>query len=112
MNSLHIFGFTFHRDKQVDLDTADMSMFRRIALLEPSVLRCIYCGGCSATCTAAGLTNVNFRRVSLAIRRGQFSEVQSMVARCMLCGKCTMVCPRDVNIRHIMFILKKEHSSL
>jgi len=104
------FGFSIHHDRQHNLDTADRNLYNRIALVEPSIQRCIFCGGCASTCTASKFTDLSFRLVSLNLRRGYIDEVKEMVARCMLCGKCTMVCPRDVNIRHLMVLLKKEFS--
>jgi len=102
------FGFFIHTDRQHNLDVADRSLYKRIALIEPSVQRCIFCGGCASSCTASKYTPMSFRLISLNLRRGHTDDVKPMVASCLLCGKCTMVCPRDVNIRHLMVILKKE----
>lgn len=108
MNNNNPFGYTFRTDKQFNLETADASFFRRLTLLEPSILRCIFCGGCSATCTAAQFADLKFRVISICLRRGQLKQIKHMITYCMLCGKCTMVCPQNVNIRNVMFILKKE----
>jgi heterodisulfide reductase subunit C len=105
------FGFSIHTDRQINLDVADRKLYKRIALVEPSIQRCIFCGGCASTCTAAKYTEMSFRLISLHLRRGQLDEVRRLVSACLLCGKCTMVCPRDVNIRHLMIILKKELST-
>lgn len=104
------FGFSIHADRQYNLDAADRSLYKRISLIEPSVQRCIFCGGCASTCTASQFTEMSFRLISLNLRRGNNEEVKKFSARCMLCGKCTMVCPRDVNIRHLIILLKKELS--
>ncbi len=105
------FGFSINIDRTVNLDTADRKLFKRVSLVEPSIMRCIFCGGCASTCTAGKFTDMSFRLISLNLRRGNLKEVRRMVSSCMLCGKCTMVCPRDVNIRHLMIILKKELAS-
>lgn len=102
------FGFSINTDRTVNLDNADRKLFKRISLVEPSIKRCIFCGGCASTCTAGKFTDISFRLISLNLRRGNLKEVRRMVSACMLCGKCSMVCPRDVNIRHLMIILKKE----
>ncbi len=104
------FGFSINTDRQHNLDTADRTIFKRLALIEPSILRCIFCGGCASTCTASAFTEMSFRLISLHIRRGNIEEVKKLAKKCMLCGKCTMVCPRDVNIRHLVVLLKKELS--
>ncbi len=54
---------------------------------------------------------MSFRLVSLNLRRGNTDDVKKMISKCLLCGKCTMVCPRDINIRHLIVLLKKEFSS-
>jgi len=104
------FGFSIHSDRQHNLDLADKRLYRKIALMEPSLQRCIFCGGCASTCTASAFTQMSFRLISLHLRRGNLKEVKSYASKCMLCGKCTMVCPRDINIRHVIVLLKKEFS--
>lgn len=105
------FGFKINNDRQFDLDKADRSIFRKLTLIEPSIWKCIFCGSCSSTCTASKFTDLSFRLISLNLRRGNVKDVTKMSSLCMLCGKCTMVCPRDVNIRHIMVLLKKEFNN-
>jgi heterodisulfide reductase subunit C len=104
------FGFKINENRQINLDEADRRLYRKIALIEPSVLRCIFCGACSSTCTVGNFTHMSFRLVSLLLRRGLIEDAKKHISKCMLCGKCSMVCPRDINIRHIMLILKKEFS--
>lgn len=106
------FGFSIHKDRQINLDIADRSVFHRVSLIEPSINRCIFCGGCSSTCSAGMFTDMSFRRTSLFLRRGMNKEAKELIKKCLLCGKCSMVCPRDINIRHIMIILKKEIETL
>jgi len=105
------FGFQINKDRQHNLDNADRKLFKRLALIEPSIWKCIFCGGCASTCTASKFTDMSFRLISLHLRRGNTDEIRQMAAKCMLCGKCTMVCPRDVNIRHLIVLLKKEFAS-
>lgn len=102
------FGFSIHTDRQYNLDTADKSLYKRLSLIEPSIKRCIFCGGCTSGCTARRNICMSFRMISLNLRRGNIDDVKKMTSRCLLCGKCTMICPRDVNIRHIIVLLKKE----
>jgi len=104
------FGFAINENRQINLDVADRELFKKVAITEPSILCCIFCGACASTCTVGDYTHISFRMVSLSLRRGLIDEAKKHVAKCMLCGKCTMICPRDVNIRHIMLILKKEFS--
>jgi heterodisulfide reductase subunit C len=104
------FGFNIHKDRQYNLDIADRNLYKRIALIETSIQRCIFCGGCASTCTASKYTEMSFRLISLNLRRGHLEEVENLAKKCMLCGKCSMVCPRDVNIRHVIVLLKKEFS--
>ncbi|PKP03791.1 MAG: (4Fe-4S)-binding protein [Bacteroidetes bacterium HGW-Bacteroidetes-6] len=101
------FGFKINKSQQIDFDKADLSLYKKIKSLEPSIGVCFFCGSCAATCTAGQYTSFSFRRLSLYLRRGMNKEVSDEISRCMLCGKCTLVCPRNVNTRHILFHLKK-----
>jgi heterodisulfide reductase subunit C len=65
------------------------------------------CGACTATCSAGNLIDFNVRRMSLHIRRGELSELSEEIDKCMLCGKCHLVCPRGVNTRNVILLIKK-----
>ncbi len=101
------FGFSINKSHQLDLDHADLTLYKELSRLEPSLKTCIYCGTCAATCSAARHTDFSFRKISIWLRRGMTQEVKDMAKKCMLCGKCMMVCPRNVNTRNILFQLNK-----
>lgn len=101
------FGFSLNKSKQIDMDKADVALFRHICAAEPSLNTCIFCGTCAATCTASKHTEFSFRKISVYLRRGLVKEVKSEASRCMMCGKCIMACPRGVNTRNVMFHLNE-----
>ncbi len=101
------FGFSINKSQQINMDTADQQLFKKILMSEPSLNVCIFCGSCAATCSAGQFTSFSFRRLSVSLRRGLNDEIEKEISRCMMCGKCTLVCPRNVNTRHILFHLKK-----
>jgi heterodisulfide reductase subunit C len=100
------FGYTIHKDATLDLDHSDMRLVREVLKNEPSLHKCIQCGGCSSTCSAGAFTNFNFRKIHLMLRRGNIVYVQKAIEKCMLCGKCMLVCPRGVNTRNVILQIK------
>ena len=103
------FGFTISKARFIDFESNDRSVADFIAEKEPSFLRCIECGGCSATCTAARYTKISLREIHILIKRGENEQVYKTIIKCMLCGKCTLVCPRGVNTRNIITLIKEEY---
>jgi heterodisulfide reductase subunit C len=69
---------------------------------------CIGCGGCTATCTAGNLTDFNFRKLHTLVRRGEYQGVYEQMNKCMLCGKCRLVCPRGINTRAVVMLIKRK----
>ena len=106
METVKKWGFAVNKDRGINLDANDYRFARRLIEREPSVLLCIGCGGCTATCTAGNLTPFNFRRLHLMIRRGEYGDIGRETAKCMLCGKCRLVCPRGVNTRNIVIAIR------
>jgi len=107
------FGFSLSKPRVIDFESNDRRVAEYIELHEPSFRRCIECGGCSATCTAAGFTAFSLRELHVLIRRGETQKLSEEFRKCMLCGKCTLVCPRGVNTRNVItlarFALKNIH---
>lgn len=101
------FGYRIQEDRQIDLDATDKRLAEFIKKHEPTFTTCIACGGCTSTCTAGNFTPMNLRRMQLMIRRGETENVSKEIDACMLCGKCQMVCPRGVNTRKVIMLIKK-----
>ena len=101
------FGFTVVQQRTIDYDQFDGRLLNEIIEKEPSFKVCLSCGGCTATCSAANLVSFNVRRISLLLRRGETTELESEIKKCMLCGKCMLVCPRGINLRNVIMLIKK-----
>jgi heterodisulfide reductase subunit C len=101
------FGFKLSPSSAINLDKVDLSLYERLATLEPDVRICMACGSCSATCTAGPYTGMSVRKVILDLQRGKEKEAEALLSGCMLCGKCTMVCPRGINTRHLILSLER-----
>ena len=106
------FGYSVAQPRVIDYESNDRSLSEYLNALEPSFRRCIECGGCSATCTAAAYTSFSLRELHVLIRRGESRKIQSALKKCMLCGKCTLVCPRGVNTRNIIILARNFKASL
>lgn len=76
----------------------------------PDLQACIACGSCVATCTAGNLTSFNFRKVHTLVRRGEYKGAFTEMNKCMLCGKCRLSCPRGINTREVVMLIKRELS--
>jgi heterodisulfide reductase subunit C len=105
MNVADKWGFRSEKSNLVVLDNNDLRLYEALVAKVPGLAACICCGSCSATCTASA-DGMNFRLVSLLVRRGELAPVKEMIRSCLLCGKCTLVCPRNVDTRAVVYNLK------
>jgi len=101
------FGFSVIETRTLDIEHFDGRLLNEVLTLEPSFLVCLSCGGCTATCSAGNLTDFNVRKMNLLLRRGETENLEKEINKCMLCGKCILVCPRGINIRNAIMIIKK-----
>ncbi len=100
------FGYNIIRDNSINYDLNDRSVADYVLEHEPTLHRCIQCGSCSGTCSAASFTDYNFRKLHLLLKRGENSILLQELSKCMLCGKCQLVCPRGVNTRNVIRLMK------
>jgi heterodisulfide reductase subunit C len=100
------FGFTISKGRQIDFDANDRRIVEFVLEKEPSFRLCIACGGCAATCTAGNFTSFSLREINILINRGENEMPRENIKKCMLCGKCSLVCPRGVNTRNVLFLVK------
>jgi len=98
-------GFRSEKSNLVVLDNIDMRLYKALVAKVPGLAACIACGSCGATC-AASADGMNFRLVTLLVRRGELSPVKDITRSCLLCGKCTLVCPRNIDTRAVIYNLK------
>ena len=104
---MNTFGFQILQARTVDFDQFDGRLLNDVLEKEPSFRTCLSCGGCTATCNAGTLIDFNVRKMNLLIRRGEITGLSREIDKCMLCGKCQLVCPRGINIRNVIMLLKK-----
>jgi len=101
------FGYSLTKDRQIDFDTNDRTIVKRVVELEPTFRICISCGTCGATCTAGQFTNFSLCRIITNLKRGEYAGIAEEVEKCMLCGKCQIACPRGVNTRRLLLSIRK-----
>ena len=106
------FGFSISPSSTINLDKVDLSLYDRLCEMEPDAKKCMACGSCSATCTAAGYSGMSVRKLLLDLQRGRNREVEQMLSHCMLCGKCTMVCPRGINTRKVILMVSRLYENV
>ena len=102
------FGYGINRARAIDLDTNDLGKSNAIIAEMPELQTCIGCGSCTASCSAGAITNFNFRKLHTAVRRGEYRGVYEELSKCMLCGKCRLVCPRGINTRGLVMLIKRK----
>ncbi len=101
------FGFDISKGRQIDYNANDRSIAEYVSEREPSFRLCIECGCCSATCTTGNFTRFSLRELQILLKRGENEQVGENIKKCMLCGKCTLVCPRGVNTRNVVMIIRE-----
>ncbi|MBN1198968.1 MAG: 4Fe-4S dicluster domain-containing protein [Bacteroidales bacterium] len=100
------FGYSIRKDRQIDYDKNDKRVLHYLEKHEPSILTCIACGSCTATCSAGNFSDFNIRLVQTLFRRGETEPLKLEIRKCMLCGKCQLVCPRGVNMRNMILAIQ------
>lgn len=101
-------GYSISADRQIDFDQNDRSVYSRVLETEPSLKTCISCGSCSATCSSSAFTDFDIRKVFVLLARGEIRDLKKELEKCMLCGKCILVCPRGVNTRNAILVIRHE----
>ena len=101
-------GYSINQPRAVNLDKNDLGLSAKLLRQMPLLQACIGCGSCTATCTAGGFTSFNFRKVQTLVRRGEYQGAYEEMSKCMLCGKCRLACPRGINTRAVVMMIKKE----
>lgn len=101
-------GYTISRPRAINMDRNSQAFSDKVLQLMPELQTCIACGGCVATCTAGAITDFNFRKMQTLARRGEYQGARSEINKCMLCGKCRLVCPRGINTRGVVMLIKRE----
>ena len=102
------FGYNINRLRIINLDNNDLRKSFDIIAEMPELQACIGCGSCTASCTAGNLTNFNFRKLHTSVRRGEYKGAYEEISKCMLCGKCRLVCPRGINTRGVVMLIKRK----
>jgi heterodisulfide reductase subunit C len=102
------FGYRLSPSSQIDLDDSDNSLFREILAGEPGISTCIACGSCVASCSAGVFDNISFRKALHLLEAGMDKDAVALLEGCMVCGKCTLVCPRGINTRHAIVLIKRK----
>ena len=106
------FGYGSMKSNICDLDTANRELAITLAKKEPTFNLCIACGCCTATCSAGKFVPFSIRTLIHHIRRGETDTAEKEAAKCMLCGKCTLVCPRNVNTRNVILLIREATQNL
>jgi len=106
------FGYSLSPSSRINLDNFDQGRLTILSKIEPDLIKCIACGSCAASCSAANFTKINLRKVILLLHRGLDNEAVSLIEGCMLCGKCTLVCPRGINTRNLIRSILKTYKEV
>lgn len=101
-------GYKIQEDRSIVWEEGDFTLFNKVRQAEPSVGICISCGTCASACTAAQYTDFSLRRVIVNLQRGRLENIRKEIDRCLLCGKCHLACPRNVNTRNVILMIRKE----
>jgi len=100
------FGYQINQGRTINLDF-EREPLKQLEEAVGSFRRCIRCGSCTATCSAAQFTEFNIRKIHTTFRSGIYHDLAESLKVCMLCGKCTLVCPRGINLRALIINIRK-----
>ncbi len=106
------FGYAISKPRAINMDLNDLTVGNEILVEMPELQSCIGCGACTALCTAGNLTSFNFRKVHTLVRRGEYKDAYNEMNKCMLCGKCRLACPRGINTRGVVMLIKRKVADL
>ncbi len=69
---------------------------------------CFTCGACSSGCPASGLAGMDPRKFVRMISLGLDKEIMTSewVWMCTTCDRCVHVCPMDIDIPQLVFIIR------
>lgn len=88
------FGYTISKPRAIDIDRNNLRKSDEILREMPELQTCIGCGSCTA--------------VHTLVRRGEYQGAYEEMNKCMLCGKCRLVCPRGINTRGVVMLIKRK----
>lgn len=101
------FGFKISSVRQIDYALSNLMLAEYVSENEPSFRACIECGCCAATCTSGAFSRFSLREINILIKRGETNTVRDNINKCMFCGKCILLCPRGVNTRNVIDLVRK-----
>lgn len=96
IEKMNHWGFSLHTENHIDLNRKNKIWYELILQAEPSLLNCIGCGSCTATCAVNHFTYLSMHKINIWLNRGEIDAIQSQLSKCMFCGKCALTCPRNV----------------
>ena len=85
------FGYTISKPRAIDIDRNNLRKSDEILREMPELQACI-----------------NFLKVHTLVRRGEYQGAYEEMNKCMLCGKCRLVCPRGINTRGVVMLIKRK----
>lgn len=94
-----------------DMNQLDWKFYDEI--LETEDIRpfidCMTCGKCVGDCIAARNSTFNFRKIIQKVLEGKRATLISdyEIWKCFLCGLCTIKCPKNIEIKKLILILRK-----
>ena len=100
------FGYSISKGRTLNYDNSDFSLKKTLEHDVVSYCRCIGCGACASTCSAAKFTDFSIFKCNMLFRNAKYDELEQELSKCTLCGKCTLVCPRGVNIRGMILEMR------
>lgn len=97
-------------ERAIDLDQSETRLLQVLRSLETPVDACYQCLRCTAGCPMLPFMDIPPNRV---IRMLQYGLEEQVLAShtlwlCASCQTCTTRCPNDVDIAHVMDLLRRE----
>ena len=94
----------------IDLDNAGSEMLEKLRSRGIKADACYQCLRCSAGCPALSFMDISPNRIVRMLQFGMDREVltSETIWLCASCQTCTTRCPNEVDIAHMMDVLRQE----
>ncbi len=94
----------------IDLDRADSEMLEKLRTRGVKADACYQCLRCAAGCPVLSFMDIHPNRIVRMLQFGMDKEVLTSKAiwLCASCQTCTTRCPNEVDIAHMMDVLRQE----
>ena len=100
-------GYAINKPRVIDIDSNNLRKSDEILREMPELQTCIAAAAVRRPVRPATL-RISISATPYARAPGRISGRYEQMNKCMLCGKCRLVCPRGINTRAVVMLIKRK----